>query len=496
MTILFPDTSLADSYLSAAEEAFQTYRKTSGRDRATFLRTIATELENLGDVLIETASRESRLPVARITGERGRTVSQLRMFADLLDEGSWVDAHIDTALPDRTPIPKPDIRKMLIPLGPVVVFGASNFPLAFSTAGGDTASALAAGCSVIVKAHPAHPDTSTLVAQAISRAVGTSGLPAATFQHAVGDIPLGQALVAHPLTRAIGFTGSLHAGKSLFDIASRRKEPIPVFAEMGSVNPTVILPEALRYNARSIATTMAGSITLGVGQFCTNPGLLLAIDTPDLDAFIGTLSKSISEVAPTPMLTEGIAGHYNRNLSKLIDAQGVEIVATASTEMQPNLGTATVAKVSAAHFMTNPALAEEVFGPFSLLVTCRDQDELLMAIDSLSGQLTASIWASETELTQQPKLFEALMARVGRLIINGAPTGVEVCPSMHHGGPFPATTDSRSTSVGTDAIKRFVRPLAFQNVPQSMLPAELHGHNPLGILRLVNGSYTREPISS
>jgi len=496
MTESLPDVSQADQYVSAAHDAFKTYRKTTGHERAALLRDIAGEIEALGDVLIETASRESRLPAARITGERGRTVAQLRMFADLLDEGSWVDAHIDTAIPDRTPIPKPDIRKMLIPLGPVVVFGASNFPLAFSTAGGDTASALAAGCPVIVKAHPAHPDTSALVALAISRAVGTSGLPAATFQHAVGDIPLGQALVAHPLTRAVGFTGSLHAGKSLFDIASRRKEPIPVFAEMGSVNPTVILPEALRNNARSIATTMAGSITLGVGQFCTNPGLLFAVDSPQLDSFIDTLSKAISEVAPAPMLTEGIAGHYNRNLSKLLDARGVELVATASTEKQPNLGTATVAKVSAAHFAANPALADEVFGPFSLLVTCRDQDELLMAIDSLTGQLTASIWATESELTDSSDLFDALMARVGRLIINGAPTGVEVCPSMHHGGPFPATTDSRFTSVGTDAIKRFLRPLAYQNTPQSMLPAELHDHNPLGILRLVNGSYTREPISS
>jgi len=495
MTELFQNHSQADLLLSAAQNAFLTYRKTTGRQRAAFLRTIADEIEALGDHLIETASRESRLPSYRITGERGRTIAQLRMFAGLLEEGSWVDAHIDTAIPDRAPIPKPDIRKILIPLGPVIVFGASNFPLAFSTAGGDTASALAAGCPVIVKAHPAHPDTSTLVALAIARAVGTHSLPEATFQHAVGDIPLGQALVAHPLSRVVAFTGSLHAGKSLFDIASRRKEPIPVFAEMGSVNPTVILPSALRENARSIAATLAASITLGVGQFCTNPGLVFVVDSPLLDGFIETLSKSISEVAPAPMLTESIAGHYNRSLSKHLDAQGVEVIATASTVKQANLGTATVARVSAAHFIANPTLADEVFGPFSMLVTCHDKDELLMAVNSLAGQLTASIWASETELPEQSDLFDALVSRVGRLIVNGAPTGVEVCPSMHHGGPFPASTDSRSTSVGTDAIKRFVRPLAYQNIPQSMLPTELHDDNPLGILRLVNGTYTRDSIN-
>jgi 2,5-dioxopentanoate dehydrogenase len=495
MTLPFPDINIAAPFLAAAQDAFQTYKKTTGHQRAALLRNIASEIEALGDELISTASRESRLPAARITGERGRTVAQIRMFADLLDEGSWVDARIDTALPDRNPLPKPDIRKMMFPLGPVVVFGASNFPLAFSTAGGDTASALAAGCPVIVKAHPAHPDTSALVAIAISRAVGTNGLPSAIFQHAVGDISLGQSLVAHPLTRAVGFTGSLHAGTALLNIAHRRQEPIPVFAEMGSVNPTVILPGALRDNAASIAATMAGSITQGVGQFCTNPGLMLAIDNPYLVTFIDSLTAAISSTADAPMLTDGIAENYNRNLTEQLKANGVEVLATVSVA-QPSHGKPTVARVSAANFVANPSLADEVFGPFSLLVVCRDHNELLSAIKSLSGQLTASLWATESELGDSTDLFNSLSERVGRVIINGAPTGVEVCHSMNHGGPFPATTDARFTSVGTDAIKRYVRPVAFQNTPESLMPAELHNNNPLGILRLVNGSYTRESISS
>lgn len=496
MTVPFPDIKLADPYLIAAQEAFLSYRKTSGRDRAAFLRAIAMEIETLGDALIETASRESRLPAARITGERGRTTSQLRMFADLLDEGSWVDARIDTAKPGRTPAPKPDIRKMMFPLGPVVVFGASNFPLAFSTAGGDTASALAAGCPVIVKAHPTHPETSALVADAISRAVGTSGLPPATFQHAVGDIPLAQSLVAHPLTRAVGFTGSHLAGNTLIDIAHRRQEPIPVFAEMGSVNPQVVLPSALESDITYVATTLAGSITLGVGQFCTNPGLVFVVDSPHTDEFVSSLSKSISESIPAPMLTDRIADQYNIKRSNQLRAKGVDVVATSPTATQSNLGTPTVAHVSAHDFVDNPELSDEVFGPFSLLVICKDDKELMTAISSLRGQLTASLWASESDLSKQSDLFNLLATRVGRLIINGAPTGVEVCPSMHHGGPYPATSDPRFTSVGTDAIKRFVRPIAFQNTPESMLPAELHDANPLAIMRLVDGAYTRDPILS
>jgi NADP-dependent aldehyde dehydrogenase len=416
------------------------------------------------------------------------------MFADLLDEGSWVDAHIDTALPGRIPLPKPDIRKMLLPLGPVVVFGASNFPLAFSTAGGDTASALAAGCPVIVKAHPAHPDTSALVADAISRAVGTSGLPAATFQHAVGDIALGQSLVAHPLTRAVGFTGSHHAGTTLLDIAHRRQEPIPVFAEMGSVNPQVIMPGALHENASVIAATMAGSITLGVGQFCTNPGLIFTIDDPNLHAFIESLSASISRTAPSPMLTDSIAESFSSKLTDTLRVKGVEII-SATTKTAPDQGTPVVARVSATDFIANPSLSDEVFGPFSLLVICSSHSELLQAVGSLGGQLTASLWATNQDLSNSHELFHSLTDRAGRVIINGAPTGVEVCPSMHHGGPFPATTDSRFTSVGTDAIKRFVRPVAFQNTPQELLPAELHDANPLGIIRNVNGTFTREPIN-
>lgn len=493
MKLPFPDINLADPFLRAAQDAFQTYRNTTGRQRAAFLRSIASEIEALGDELISTASRESRLPVARIMGERGRTVAQIRMFVDLLEEGSWVDVRIDTAIPDRKPLQKPDIRKMMFPLGPVVVFGASNFPLAFSTAGGDTISALAAGCPVIIKAHPAYPDTSALVAKAISRAVASNGLLSAIFQHAVADIPLAQSLVAHPLTRAVGFTGSLQTGKAIHDIAQRRQEPIPIFAEMGSVNPTVILPEALRDNAASIAITMAGSITQSVGQFCTNPGLIFAIETTHLSTFVDELAIVILSTAPAPMLTDGIADIFNSKLSDQLRIKGVDVLAT-NPDAQPGHGHAVVARVSAADFVANPSLAEEVFGPFSLLVGCRDQDELLSALKSLSGQLTASLWATSAELDNSIDLFNTLSERVGRIIINGVPTGLEVCNSMHHGGPFPATTDSRFTSVGTDAIKRFVRPIAFQNTPESLLPVELHNSNPLGILRLVNGSFTREPI--
>ena len=493
MTSPFPDIRLADPYLKAANDAFQSYRKTSGKTRAAFLRAIAHEIEGLGDVLIETASRESRLPAARITGERGRTTSQLHMFADLLDEGSWVDARIDTAQPNRAPLPKPDIRKMMFPLGPVVVFGASNFPLAFSTAGGDTASALAAGCPVIVKAHPAHPDTSALVAQAISRAVGTSALHPATFQHAVGDIPLAQALVAHPLTRAVGFTGSLHAGTAILNIANQRQEPIPVFAEMGSVNPQIILPGAMS-SMPNLPATLAGSITQGVGQFCTNPGLMFAIESPELDGFTQALAEAIAKVAPASMLTDSIAENYTNNLRRNLQTQGVAVV-SAGPEGHHGQGQALVARVAASDFIRQPQLADEVFGPFSLMVVCKDHRELLDVAQSLRGQLTSSIWATEVELIEGKPLFDTLQDKVGRVIINGAPTGVEVCPSMHHSGPFPATTDSRFTSVGTDAIRRFVRPVAFQNTPQSMLPAELHDANPLGIMRLVNGIYSRQPVS-
>lgn len=494
MTRPFPDIGLADPFLSAAQVAFQEYKKTSGRTRATFLRAIAHEIESLGDVLIDTASRESRLPAARIIGERGRTTSQLRMFADLLDEGSWVDARIDTAIPDRTPIPKPDIRKMMIPLGPVVVFGASNFPLAFSTAGGDTASALAAGCPVIVKAHPAHQDTSALVAKAISRAVGTSGLPPATFQHAIGDIPLAQSLVAHPLTRAVGFTGSHLAGTTLLDIAHRRQEPIPIFAEMGSVNPQVILPDALATKAEQVATALAGSITLGVGQFCTNPGLIFVTESPDLEPFLQILARSIAAVASAPMLTDSIADTYALKLRRSLQTKGVTILSTGA-EGKPGYGTSAIARVSATDFMAQPNLADEVFGPYSLVVVCSNRQELIKTLNSLKGQLTASIWATDKELMSETDVFESLTDRVGRMIVNAAPTGVEVCPSMQHGGPFPATTDPRFTSVGTDAIRRFVRPVAFQNTPQSMLPAELQDANPHGIMRLVNGTFTRDPIS-
>jgi NADP-dependent aldehyde dehydrogenase len=415
------------------------------------------------------------------------------MFADLVEQGSWVEARVDTAIPDRAPLPKPDIRKMLVPIGPVVVFGAANFPLAYSTAGGDTASALAAGCPVIVKAHPAHADTSELVAEAIRKAVNKTGMPKGVFQHLHGSgFEVGQALVKHPLTKAVGFTGSLVGGKALFDLACQRAQPIPVFAEMSSINPVVLLPETLSKQAEKTATAFAASITLGVGQFCTNPGLIVAIQNEGLDRFIKSLSEGIKSALPGTMLHQGIADNYNKRLTHSLEQKGVTVEGQSSTNANASQGKPSVASTQASTFLKNPLLAEEVFGPFSLIVKCKDVNELHAVVSHLNGQLTASIFGDEMEIAKHSSLVNTLIEKAGRLIVNGVPTGVEVCPSMNHGGPFPATTDSRFTAVGTDAIKRFVRPIAFQSFPNSLLPEELKNENPLGIWRLVNGSWGKD----
>jgi NADP-dependent aldehyde dehydrogenase len=482
--------------LHEAQVAFLSYKNLNGKKKAEFLRAIADEIEALGQELVNTAMRETNLPEARIVNERGRTTSHCRMFANLVEEGSWVDARVDTALPDRTPAPKPDIRKMLVPIGPVVVFGAANFPLAYSTAGGDTASALAAGCPVIVKAHPAHAETSDLVARAIEKAIEKTGVPKRVFQHIHGkSFEVGQALVKHMHTKAVGFTGSLAGGKALFDIANQRPDPIPVFAEMSSINPVILLPDSLEKDFEKTASMVASSITLGVGQFCTNPGLIIAVDNEGLTKFIQKLSEEIKKAIPGKMLHQGIADNYHKRLSQTLAQHEIKIEGESSQKADSSQGQSLVASVPSQEFLKNPLLTEEVFGPFSLIVRCKDFSALIGTMSHIHGQLTTSIIGREEEIAAHKNLINALVEKAGRLIINGVPTGVEVCPSMQHGGPYPATTDSRFTAVGTDAIKRFVRPVAFQNFSNSLLPDELKNENPLNVFRLVNGSWTRDKVN-
>jgi len=481
-----------DAALREAQLAFLSYKNISGKKKAVFLREIANEIEALGQKLVDTAMRETNLPEARIIGERGRTTGHCRMFADLVEEGSWVEARVDTAQPNRTPAPKPDLRKMLVPLGPVVVFGAANFPLAYSTMGGDSASALAAGCPVVVKAHPAHAETSTLVAEAIQKAIENTGMPKNVFQHLHGrGFEVGQSLVNHPLTKAVGFTGSLAGGKALFDLAVKRSEPIPVFAEMSSINPVILLPESLKMDCEKTATLLAGSITLGVGQFCTNPGLIIAMENEGLNNFIQKLSDEIKKTIPGTMLHQGIADNYHRRLAESLKQQGVRIEAESPQQGNEQQGHPVIASVNADQFLKNHLLAEEVFGPFSLIIKCKDIGELHAVVNNGRGQLTSSVIGRDKEIEKHKNLINVLMEKAGRLIINGVPTGVEVCPSQNHGGPYPATTDSRFTAVGIDAIKRFARPVAFQNFPESFLPNELKGENPLKIWRLFNNEWKK-----
>ena len=481
-----------DNALIQAHLAFLSYKNIGGKKKAEFLRAIADEMEGLGQELVTTAMQETSLPEARILNERGRTTGHCRMFANLVEEGSWVEARVDMAIPDRTPAPKPDIRKMLMPMGPVVVFGAANFPLAYSTAGGDTASALAAGCPVIVKAHPAHAKTSELVADAIKKAMEKTGMPKGVFQHLHGSgFEVGQALVKHPLTKAVGFTGSLAGGKALFDTANQRPEPIPVFAEMSSINPVILLPETLTREAEKTGEKLCASIILGVGQFCTNPGLIIAIENEGLSRFIKSLSEGIRNAIPGTMLHQGIADNYSRKLKSALAQKGIAIEGQSSLLADVKQAKPYVASIPASEFLKNSLLAEEVFGPFSLVVKCKDLSELHSVVNQLRGQLTASLFSDEIELSKHQNIVNSLLEKAGRLIINGVPTGVEVCAAMQHGGPFPATTDSRFTSVGTDAIKRFVRPVAFQSFPDSMLPAELKEGNPLNIWRMRNNEWKK-----
>jgi NADP-dependent aldehyde dehydrogenase len=480
-----------DRALEAAVQSFDSYRALLPDARAAFLDRIAAEID-ASDELIDAAHVETGLPRQRLAGERGRTAGQLRMFGALVREGSWVDARIDRALPQRTPLPKPDIRRMLIPIGPVAVFGASNFPLAFSVAGGDTASALAAGCPVVVKAHPAHPATSEIAARAIVAAARASRMPAGVFsllQSTRNEIA--RALVQHPHVKAVGFTGSLRAGRALFDAASARPEPIPVYAEMGSVNPVFILPGALAERSAAIAEGLKDSVTLGVGQFCTNPGLTIGIADARFDAFVRELEALVCKAPAGTMLTPAIQRSFEAGVLRLSGIHGVSTTRSPITA-QESQGLPSLFVTDAEVFLEHHEVAEEVFGPSTVVVRCGSREDLHAVARQLEGQLTATIHGTPADLDEYASLVSILEQKAGRLIVNGFPTGVEVGPSMHHGGPYPATTDSRSTSVGTAAVHRFARPVAYQNFPESLLPAELQDANLRKIWRLVDGELTKD----
>lgn len=490
----FTDASIAEinEAVERSHAAFGEYKKLSLKQRADLMRAIARELEATGDALLETAMEETHLPMARVRNERARTIFQLTSYADACEKGDWLEVRIDTAIPDKNP-PKPDLRKMLVPLGPVVVFGAANFPFAYSTAGGDTACALAAGCTVIVKAHPGHARTSQAVADAIDKAIAGAGLPKDIFIHLHGiSFDVGRTLIEHPLIKAAGFTGSYVGGRQLFDWANQRKEPIPVFAEMSSVNPVFLLPGKLKEQPKETAKLYADSITLGVGQFCTNPGLLIAIDNPDTDFFASSLAEHIRQTAPGNMLNMGIFKNYVEKRANALAQDKVDMLAVPEADPLLEQGLPTLASVSGDVFLANPLLQKEVFGPYSLLVRCKDQQQLQEVARGLEGQLTATIMATAADLKEQADLIGLVQEKCGRFILNGVPTGVEVCLSMQHGGPFPATTDSRFTSVGADGIKRFARPVAYQNWTDEWLPDALKRANPLGLWRTVNNELTKE----
>ncbi|HLY71495.1 MAG TPA: aldehyde dehydrogenase (NADP(+)) [Puia sp.] len=484
-----------DAALDQAWQAFHEYRKFSLKQHAAFMKTIAKEMRGETDRLVSTAMSETNLPRPRLQSEVVRTIFQLDSYADACEKGDWIEARIDTAIPTKTP-PKPDLRKMLIPLGPVVVFGASNFPFAYSTAGGDTACAFAAGCPVIVKAHPAHAETSELVAQAILHAAEKCNMPKGIFTHIHGrEFEIGKTLVMHEHTKAVGFTGSSGGGKQLYEWANQRKEPIPVFSEMGSINPVFLLPEKIKQSATDVARMYASSITLSVGQFCTNPGIIIGIENADLENFISALSAEIKKIAPATMLHPGIAKAFVEKREMALHQSGVETLAVSAIEPVQNQGTPTIASATAESFLKNPVLHEEVFGPYSIIIRCKDIGQMVEVAKHLEGQLTSTLMATEKDILQNEELVEAVKNICGRFILNGVPTGVEVCLSMQHGGPFPATTDSRFTSVGADGIKRFARPIAFQNWSDGLLPDELKNSNPLYIWRTVNNELTREEVA-
>jgi len=488
-TLFTEATSLEiDHAVQLANSSLEQFKNTSNKNRATFLIAIAEEIEELGQELIHLYCAETGLTSQRAEGERARTLLQLRNFSQHVLEGKWMGASIDTRQKDRQPIAKPDLRKINVPLGPVVVFGASNFPLAYSTAGGDTASAFAAGCPVIVKSHPMHAGTSEMVASAILKAAEKTGMPNGVFSNINSKgIEVGLQLVAHPQIKAVGFTGSIQAGRALFKLASERPDPIPFFGEMGSVNPVVLLPNELKNNGTNWANTYADSVTLGAGQFCTNPGLILGIKSESLDDFVNHLAKKVQETTPLCMLHPAIHKNFNNHRKIVCQQKGVSVVARFNDDIQENFGRQTIATVSGTDFLDNNTTQQEVFGPFSIVVQCKDEHELSAIISNLDGQLTGTIIGDSEDLNSYSSIINQLKNRVGRLIFNGVSTGVEVCLSMLHGGPYPASTDSRFTAVGVDAIKRWIRPFSYQNCPDSLLPDGLKNTNTLKITRRING---------
>ncbi|MCP8894842.1 aldehyde dehydrogenase (NADP(+)) [Shinella daejeonensis] len=465
---------LVNRACAAAEDAFTAYAPTTSRERAGFLRAIADEIEARADAITEIGTQETGLPVARLQGERGRTTGQLRLFAEHIEKGDYLDRRVDAALPDRQPAPRPEIRLVQRPVGPVAVFGASNFPLAFSTAGGDTAAALAAGCPVVVKGHSAHPGTGEIVADAIDAAIRKTGMPAGVFSLIQGgNRQVGEALVQHPLIQAVGFTGSLAGGRALFNLCAARPQPIPFFGELGSVNPMFLLPDAVKARAEDLGQGWAGSLVMGAGQFCTNPGIAVVVDGEDADRFTAATAEALSKVAPQTMLTDGIAKAYRDGQARFTARNAVKpllVGESTGREATPNLFATT-----GEQFLTDHALSEEVFGPLGLIVRIGSVDEMIDLARNFEGQLTATIHMDAGDLAIARRLRPVLERKAGRILVNGFPTGVEVVDAMVHGGPYPASTNFGATSVGTMSIRRFLRPVSYQNMPEGLLPEEFLG---------------------
>ena len=463
---------LVNRACEAAEEAFWTYGYSSAATRAAFLRAVAEEIDARGAEITEIGMKETGLPEARLEGERGRTVGQLRLFADHIEAGDYLDRRHDVALPDRAPLPRPDIRMMQRPVGPVGVFGASNFPLAFSSAGGDTASALAAGCPVVVKGHPAHPGVADLIAQSFDAAIQKTEVHPGVFSSIQdGGLIVGETLVKHPLIRAIGFTGSLKAGRALFDMCAARPDPIPFFGELGSTNPMFVMPAAMAARGAEIGQGWAGSLTMGAGQFCTNPGIAVVIDGPEVAAFVDGATTALKEVSAQTMLTDGIAAAYRSGCEIVSGREGVSSLVTTVPEGRN--ATPHLHETSAEVWMADPSLQEEVFGPLGIVVRARDLEEARRLAASLHGQLTCTLHLDEADFADAQVLMPILERKAGRVLANGFPTGVEVSEAMVHGGPYPASTNFGATSVGTLAIRRFLRPVCYQNMPKVLLPEEI-----------------------
>jgi len=487
----------ADEALRAADGAFDSLRTSSAETRAALLEALAEEILALGEALLERAHAETALPLARLTGERGRAVNQCRMFAALIREGSWAEASIDRAQPDRQPVPKPDVRRVLMPVGPIVVFGASNFPFAIGVVGTDTVSALASGCPVVVKAHPAHPGTCEMLSRAVFNALRRSGLPDACFSMLHGrSHEIGIALVRHPLTQAVAFTGSLKGGRALMDVAAARPHPIPFYGEMGSINPVFILPGALQERATKIAEAYIGSVTMGVGQFCTNPAVVFGLKSAELDQFTASAAEFARKVPPQTMLHRGIGEAYEAGTAVWQTIDGLELVGQSDAEPdhQATQAACRIFTTTLDVLECNDELSREVFGPCSIITECPTLEGMLLFASRLEGQLTAAIHGTPEDLRQFAPLIRVLERKVGRIIFNGFGTGIEPCPSMHHGGPYPAASHSFFTSIGTGSIYRFVRPVCFQSFPDDCLPETLQNANPRGAMRLVDGVWTRDAV--